>query len=327
MELLMSSMDQLIDLVRPDFDALNNLLISQLGSEIDLIEEVTQYLIQSGGKRVRPLVTIMAARALFTDNNHHIPLAAAVECLHTATLFHDDVVDNSTIRRDQPSANAAFGNSASVLVGDFVYSRAFQMMVSVGHLDVLKLLADTTNQISEGEVWQLKNQFRTDVTEAEYNQVITRKTAVLFEAAAIIPGLITNQDDLILESLKTYGLELGFAFQLIDDYLDYEGNEKNIGKNLGDDLADGKCTLPLIHAFKELDLDKTTLIQTAIANGDRTRFSEIATIISKTGSLKYTKERAFKAAENAKKALGPLPNSQFKDGLISLAELSVSRSN
>jgi octaprenyl-diphosphate synthase len=201
----MPTADQLIDLIRPDFDALNELLISQLGSDIDLIEEVSQYLIQSGGKRVRPLVTLMAARALNTDNNHHIPLAASIECLHTATLFHDDVVDSSDARRGQPSANAAFGNSASILVGDFVYSRAFQMMVSVGRLDVLKLLADTTNQISEGEVWQLKNQHRADVSEEEYDQVITRKTAVLFEAAAACAGLATDQSEDVIDALKTYG--------------------------------------------------------------------------------------------------------------------------
>ena len=272
----MPTTDQLIDLIRPDFDALNDLLISQLGSDIDLIEEVSQYLIQSGGKRVRPLVTLMTARALNTHNDHHIPLAASIECLHTATLFHDDVVDSSEARRGQPSANATFGNSASILVGDFVYSRAFQMMVSVGRLDVLKLLANTTNQISEGEVWQLKNQHRADVSEAEYDQVIIRKTAVLFEAAAACAGLATDQPDEVIGALKTYGLELGFAFQLIDDYLDYAGDSNDLGKNLGDDLADGKCTLPLITALKEASKEESDLITQAITFGDRDRFSDVA---------------------------------------------------
>ena len=323
----MPTADQLIDLIRPDFDALNELLISQLGSDIDLIEEVSQYLIQSGGKRVRPLVTLIAARALNTDNNHHIPLAASIECLHTATLFHDDVVDSSDARRGQPSANAAFGNSASILVGDFVYSRAFQMMVSVGRLDVLKLLADTTNQISEGEVWQLKNQHRADVSEEEYDQVITRKTAVLFEAAAACAGLATDQPEDVIDALKTYGLELGFAFQLIDDYLDYAGDSESLGKNLGDDLADGKCTLPLIKALEEVSQEDADLITQAITFGDRDRFSEIAAIVTSTSGLTYTKERALSAVEKAKQALYILPDSQFKEGLIGLADLSVSRGN
>lgn len=323
----MPTADQLIDLIRPDFDALNDLLISQLGSDIDLIEQVSQYLIQSGGKRVRPLVTLMTARALNTQNEHHIPLAASIECLHTATLFHDDVVDSSEARRGQPSANAMFGNSASILVGDFVYSRAFQMMVSVGRLDVLKLLADTTNQISEGEVWQLKNQHRADVSEAEYDQVITRKTAVLFEAAAACAGLATDQPDEVIGALKTYGLELGFAFQLIDDYLDYAGDSDDLGKNLGDDLADGKCTLPLIRALTEASKEESDLITQAITFGDRDRFSDVAAIVTRTSGLTYTKERALSAVKKAKQALEILPDSAFKDGLIGLADLSVSRGN
>ena len=323
----MPTADQLIDLIRPDFDALNDLLISQLGSDIDLIEQVSQYLIQSGGKRVRPLVTLMTARALNTQNAHHIPLAASIECLHTATLFHDDVVDSSDARRGQPSANAMFGNSASILVGDFVYSRAFQMMVSVGRLDVLKLLADTTNQISEGEVWQLKNQHRADVSETEYDQVITRKTAVLFEAAAACAGLATDQPDEVIGALKTYGLELGFAFQLIDDYLDYAGDSDDLGKNLGDDLADGKCTLPLIRALTETSKEESDLITQAITFGDRDRFSNVAAIVTRTSGLTYTKERALSAVKKAKQALEILPDSAFKDGLIGLADLSVSRGN
>lgn len=321
----MPTADQLIDLIRPDFDALNELLISQLGSEIDLIEEVSQYLIQSGGKRVRPLVTLMAARALKTNTMDHIPLAGSIECLHTATLFHDDVVDNSEARRGQPSANAAFGNAASVLVGDFVYSRAFQMMVSVGRLDILKLLADTTNQISEGEVWQLKNQHRTDVSESEYDQVITRKTAALFEAAAACAGLITDQSREVVEALKIYGLQLGFAFQLIDDYLDYAGDTNSLGKNLGDDLADGKCTLPVIRALTESTAAEEAVITRAITSGDRNYFYEVSEIVTRTSGLRYTRERALAAVGQAKKALEILPDSVFREGLMGLADLSVSR--
>ena len=321
----MPTADQLIDLIRPDFDALNELLISQLGSEIDLIEEVSQYLIQSGGKRVRPLVTLMASRALKTNTMHHIPLAGSIECLHTATLFHDDVVDNSEARRGQPSANAAFGNAASVLVGDFVYSRAFQMMVSVGRLDILKLLADTTNQISEGEVWQLKNQHRADVSESEYDQVITRKTAALFEAAAACSGLITDQSREVVEALKIYGLQLGFAFQLIDDYLDYAGDTNSLGKNLGDDLADGKCTLPVIRALTESTAAEEAVITRAITSGDRNYFYEVSEIVTRTSGLRYTRERALAAVGQAKKALEILPDSVFREGLMGLADLSVSR--
>lgn len=321
----MPTADQLIDLIRPDFDALNELLISRLGSEIDLIEEVSQYLIQSGGKRVRPLVTLMAARALKTNTMHHIPLAGSIECLHTATLFHDDVVDNSEARRGQPSANSASGNAASVLVGDFVYSRAFQMMVSVGRLDILKLLADTTNQISEGEVWQLKNQHRADISESEYDQVITRKTAVLFEAAAACAGLITDQSDEVVEALKIYGLQLGFAFQLIDDYLDYAGEANSLGKNLGDDLADGKCTLPIIRALTESTAAEEAVITRAITSGDRDCFYEISEIVTRTSGLSYTRERALAAVSRAKNALEILPDSVFREGLIGLADLSVNR--
>lgn len=321
----MPTADQLIDLIRPDFDALNELLISQLGSEIDLIEKVSQYLIQSGGKRVRPLVTLMAARALQTNTMHHIPLAGSIECLHTATLFHDDVVDNSEARRGQPSANAAFGNAASVLVGDFVYSRAFQMMVSVGRLDILKVLADTTNQISEGEVWQLKNQHRADISESEYDQVITRKTAVLFEAAAACAGLITDQSDEVIEALKIYGRQLGFAFQLIDDYLDYAGDTNSLGKNLGDDLADGKCTLPIIRALTESTAAEEAVITRAIISGNRDCFYEISEIVNRTSGLSYTRERALAAVSRAKDALGTLPDSVFREGLMGLADLSVSR--
>ncbi|HAN79867.1 MAG: octaprenyl diphosphate synthase [Gammaproteobacteria bacterium] len=321
----MPTADQLIDLIRPDFEALNELLISQLGSEIDLIEKVSQYLIQSGGKRVRPLVTLMAARALKTNTLHHIPLAGSIECLHTATLFHDDVVDNSEARRGQPSANAAFGNATSVLVGDFVYSRAFQMMVSVGRLDILKVLADTTNQISEGEVWQLKNQHRADVSEKEYDQVITRKTAVLFEAAAACAGLITDQSDEVVEALKIYGLQLGFAFQLIDDYLDYAGDTNSLGKNLGDDLADGKCTLPIIKALTESTAAEEAVITRAITSGDRDCFYEISEIVNRTSGLSYTRERALAAVSRAKSALETLPDSVFREGLMGLADLSVSR--
>lgn len=318
---------ELVELIKPDFDALNELLLSQLGSDIDLIEEVSQYLIQSGGKRVRPLMTLITARALESRTNDHIPLAAAIECLHTATLFHDDVVDHSDARRGQPSANALFGNSASILVGDFVYSRAFQMMVSVGRMDVLRLLSDTTNQISEGEVWQLKNQYRADVSEAEYDQVITRKTAVLFEAAAAVAGLVTDQPTTRIDALRVYGREVGFAFQLIDDYLDYAGSSDELGKNIGDDLADGKCTLPIIRALTECSVADRDLISHAIQNGDRTQFGAVSRIVSESTGLSYTRQRAEASVKRAIKAISVLPESNYRTGLIGLAKLAISRAH
>lgn len=201
------------------------------------------------------------------------------------------------------------------------------MMVSVGRLDILKLLADTTNQISEGEVWQLKNRHRSDVSEHEYDQIITRKTAVLFQAAAGCAGLATNQPERIVSALKTYGLELGFAFQLIDDYLDYAGDANSLGKHLGDDLADGKCTLPVIKALTESSEAEVTMITQAIAFGDRYRFSDIAEIVTRTSGLTYTKERAITSVHNAKQAIHQLPDSAFKEGLMGLADLSLSRAN
>ena len=323
----MSTANDLIELIRPDFDALNTLLLSQLNSDIGFIEEVSQYLIQSGGKRVRPLMTLLAARALGSDTDTHIPLAASIECLHTATLFHDDVVDHSDARRGQPSANAMFGNSASILVGDFVYSRAFQMMVSVGRMDVLKLLSDTTNQISEGEVWQLKNQYRSDVSESEYDQVITRKTAVLFEAAAAVAGLVTNQSTECIDALKRYGREVGFAFQLMDDYLDYAGSSEALGKNIGDDLADGKCTLPVIKALTECSADDRAVLSQAIEQGDHTQFAEVSRIVSDSTGLRYTKERAQQSVREAIAAITVLPDSEYRDGMITLAELAIARAN
>lgn len=323
----MSTANDLIDLIKPDFDALNALLLSQLNSDIGFIEEVSQYLIQSGGKRVRPLMTLLTARALGATTDAHIPLAASIECLHTATLFHDDVVDHSEARRGQPSANAMFGNSASILVGDFVYSRAFQMMVSVGRMDVLKLLSDTTNQISEGEVWQLKNQYRSDVTESEYNQVITRKTAVLFEAAAAVAGLVTDQPSHRIDALKRYGREVGFAFQLMDDYLDYAGSSESLGKNIGDDLADGKCTLPVIRALTECDAADHAVLSRAIEQGDRTQFAEVSRIVSDSTGLRYTKERAEESVHRAIAAIAELPESAHRDGMTALAELAIARAN
>lgn len=323
----MTSADDLISLVRADFDALNDLLISQLGSEVDLVETVSQYLIQSGGKRVRPLLTLLAARALGTENTQHIAAAAVIECLHTATLLHDDVVDESKARRGQPSANVLFGNAPSVLVGDFVYSRAFQLMVGIGDLALLRLLADTTNLIAEGEVWQLNHQFSATLTEADYEAVITRKTAVLFEAAAGAAGLVCGANTHTVTALKRYGMAVGLAFQLMDDWLDYGGESTTLGKNVGDDLADGKTTLPLLVARDRANEADRNLLIDAITSGDRTQFSAVCEVIRKTGGLTYTRARAESAVADALSALNCLPASTFKEGLEGLARLAVQRTS
>lgn len=323
----MTSADDLISLVRADFDALNALLISQLGSEVDLVETVSQYLIQSGGKRVRPLLTLIAARALGTSTPRHISAAAVIECLHTATLLHDDVVDESKARRGQPSANILFGNAPSVLVGDFVYSRAFQLMVGIGDLALLRLLADTTNLIAEGEVWQLNHQFSATLTEAEYDAVITRKTAVLFEAAAGAAGIVSGTTAETITALKEYGLRVGLAFQLMDDWLDYGGDNTTLGKNVGDDLADGKTTLPLLIARDRANAGDRDVLIDAITSGDRTQFTAVCEIIRKTGGLEYTRARAETAVKEAVSALNCLPASAFKEGLEGLAYLAVQRTS
>lgn len=323
----MTSADDLIQLVQSDFDALNTLLLDQLGSDVDLVETVSQYLIQSGGKRVRPLMAILASRALNAQSDDAIAMAAAIECLHTATLLHDDVVDESKARRGKPTANVLFGNAPSVLVGDFVYSRAFQLMVRIGNLDVLRLLANTTNQIAEGEVWQLNNQYRADLSEAEYDAVITRKTAVLFEAAAGSAGLIAGAPLPVIEGLKRYGLEVGLAFQLMDDWLDYGGDSAKLGKNVGDDLADGKTTLPLLIARDRASaMDRQRLVD-AITQGDSDAFDAVTAIIQTEGGLNYTRARAEKAVQEAITALNCLPESTFKEGLEVLARLAVHRAS
>ena len=323
----MNSADDLIQLVQSDFDALNDLLLNQLGSEVDLVETISKYLIQSGGKRVRPLLTLITSRALAIANTDHIAAAAVIECLHTATLLHDDVVDESKARRGKPSANVLFGNAPSVLVGDFVYSRAFQLMVGIGNLDLLRLMANTTNLIAEGEVWQLNNQFRPDLTEAEYDAVIIRKTAVLFQAAAGAAGLVSGANSDTVDALKRYGMWVGLAFQLMDEWLDYGGDSDALGKHVGDDLADGKTTLPLLIARDRAAVADQELLINAITAGDRTAFTAVCRIIRQEGGLDYTLQRAEKAVEDAIRALNCLPPSTFKEGLEVLARLAVQRTS
>lgn len=301
---------------------------SQLNSDVALINQLGFYIISGGGKRLRPLLAILSAKALDYQGEQHVLAAAFIEFIHTATLLHDDVVDESHLRRGKATANAAFGNAASVLVGDFIYTRAFQMMTELGSLEILKLMSDAVNTIAEGEVLQLINCNDPSTTEQSYLQVIYSKTARLFEAATQIGAILSDSSAEITQAMQTYGRHLGTAFQLVDDVMDYASDSQDMGKNVGDDLAEGKPTLPLIHALAHCNDDEKALITDAIKTGNgMADFAEIMTIIQKYQSLDYTKDVAIKEANLAIDALSVIPASDFKQALISLAHLSVHRNS
>lgn len=313
--------------IAADMDAVDLVIRQQLHSDVPLINQIAQYIISAGGKRIRPALVLLLANAYgYRGTNHH-QLATIVEFIHTATLLHDDVVDESSLRRGRQTANALFGNAASVLVGDFLYSRAFQMMVSIGDMRVMRILADATNVIAEGEVLQLLNMHDPDVTEARYLQVIRSKTAKLFEAAAQLGALIAGASDPEIEAAAEYGRSLGTAFQLIDDVLDYSGNAADIGKNVGDDLREGKPTLPLIYLMQNGTAKQRELVRTCIENGDEKHFDDILTAITSSGALDYTKREAGKAARCAAEALSGLAHSRFKDSLLELSAFAVDRNH
>lgn len=313
--------------IAADMEAVNTVIRRQLHSDVPLVNQIAEYIIGAGGKRIRPVLVLLLANAYGYRGTHHHTLAAVVEFIHTATLLHDDVVDESSLRRGRQTANALFGNAASVLVGDFVYSRAFQMMVSVGDMRVMQILADATNVIAEGEVLQLLNMHDPDVTEARYLQVIRSKTAKLFEAAAQLGALISGASEAGIEAAAEYGRSLGTAFQLIDDVLDYSGNAADIGKNVGDDLREGKPTLPLIYLMQNGTPGQRELVRACIENGDEKHFDEILTAITSSGALDYTKHEAEKAAQRAGASIAMLPNSQFKDSLLQLCAFAVDRNH
>lgn len=298
---------------------------ARLHSEVVLVRQVSEYIIHSGGKRLRPALVVLAAKAMGHEGVQHHELAAVVEFIHTATLLHDDVVDASALRRGRDTANALFGNSASVLVGDFLYSRAFQMMVSLHNMRVMEVLSDATNVIAEGEVLQLMNCNDPDIDEAAYLRVIRYKTAKLFEAAgrlgAIIQGAPREQED----ALGDYGMHLGTAFQIIDDVLDYSGTSDVIGKNVGDDLAEGKPTLPLLFAMKHGSPEQAEIIRDAIKQGDASRFDEILSIVQNTGALDQARQQAESETKLASMALAKIPDSQYKAALLELSAFAVSR--
>jgi len=312
-------------LLTADMAQVDQVIRARLHSEVALVRQVSEYIIHSGGKRLRPALVVLSAKAMGHIGVQHFELAAVVEFIHTATLLHDDVVDASTLRRGRDTANALFGNAASVLVGDFLYSRAFQMMVSLHSMRVMDVLSDATNVIAEGEVLQLMNCNDPDIDEAAYLRVIRYKTAKLFEAAgrlgAIIQGAPRAQED----ALGDYGMHLGTAFQIIDDVLDYSGSSDVIGKNVGDDLAEGKPTLPLLFAMKHGTPEQAEIIRNAIKQGDASHFDEILAIVQSTGALDHARRQAESEADLARNALTVIPDSQYKAALLELSAFAVSR--
>lgn len=305
--------------------AVDAVIRHQLQSDVPLVNQIAEYIISAGGKRIRPVLVLLMANAYGIGGSHHHQLAAVIEFIHTATLLHDDVVDESSLRRGRETANALFGNAASVLVGDFVYSRAFQMMVAIDDMRVMRILADATNVIAEGEVLQLLNMHDPDVTEARYLQVIRSKTAKLFEAAAEIGALIAGASDAGIRAAAEFGRSIGTAFQLIDDVLDYSGNANAIGKNVGDDLREGKPTLPLIYLMENGTPAQRDLVRSCIETGDEQHFAEILSLITRSGALEYTRQQAVAAATVARGALALLPESPFKDSLQDLCSFAVDR--
>lgn len=312
--------------IAADMQAVDILIRKRLHSDVVLIRQVAEYIIHSGGKRLRPALVLFAANALGYRGVQHHELAAVVEFIHTSTLLHDDVVDESELRRGNKTANALFGNAASVLVGDFLYSRAFQMMVSVDSMHVMQVLAEATNIIAEGEVLQLLNCHDADVTVDGYLQVIRCKTAKLFEAAARLGAILADAPPEIEHSLADFGMHLGTAFQIIDDVLDYSADEAETGKHLGDDLAEGKPTLPLIHAMQHGAPEQAARVRRAIENGGREDFAAVLEAIQSSGALDAARRDARAEADRAITALQALPASIFKDALLELTDFAVARS-
>jgi len=312
-------------LAAQDMAAVDALIRASLHSDVVLINRISEHIIAAGGKRLRPMLAVLAARALGYSGRQHHQLAAVVEFIHTATLLHDDVVDQSDLRRGRKTANALFGNAPSVLVGDFLYSRAFQLMVALDSMVVQKVLADTTNAIAEGEVLQLLHVHNPDTNEAAYLDVIERKTAVLFAAATRLGALVAGSDPAMQERLADYGLQLGLAFQIADDVLDYAADAAALGKNLGDDLAEGKATLPLIHAMAHSDEAVRARLRAIIEAGDAGALPEVVAAIQRHGSLDYSRERARVHAARAEAALAGLPDNEWTRALAGLARYSVER--
>lgn len=321
---------QAADLYKPvavDFKQVDQAIFKHLDSNVPLVEKIGEYIIDSGGKRLRPLLALLAARACGYEGDQHVTLATVIEFIHTATLLHDDVVDTSDLRRGKPTANNKWGNSSSVLVGDFLYSRSFQLLVEIGNLPVMGTLSNATSIIAEGEVLQLLNAKNPDTSEADYLHVILGKTAMLFEAACKTGAQLAQATDEEVEGLRLFGRHLGIAFQLIDDLMDYTGDQETMGKNVGDDLAEGKPTLPLIHAMATGSDEERNLIRKAIRKGDTDQLSQIQAIIERCGSLDYTQKMAQLETEKAIAALDILPATEFSQSLAGICQLALGRQN
>ena len=320
-----SATDSISRLLGQDLKELDRLIRRRLDSDVALIRSVAEYIITSGGKRLRPVLVLLSAGACGYKGEIRLEMAAVVEFIHTATLLHDDVVDESELRRGRKTANTEFGNAASVLVGDFLYSRAFQMMLRADDMRVMSVLASATNTIAEGEVLQLMNTHNPDISEEQYLEVIRRKTAALFEAAAQLGAIVAKAPSELEVQLARYGSHLGTAFQLIDDTLDYVGETLTLGKNIGDDLREGKVTLPLIHVMRNGTESQRTLVRRALEGGAQVDLNEVCQVIIKSGALEYAREAAKSEALSARTSIDCLPDSEYKHSLLELTTLAVDR--
>jgi len=323
----MQNFSEIHALMKSDLVMMDEILVNRLDSNVDLISQMSQYIINSGGKRIRPLLLLLCARATNYKGDYHYSMAVVIELIHTATLLHDDVVDGSSTRRGQETANELWGNAPSVLVGDFLYSRAFEIMVEPNSMQIMKILSKATNQISEGEVLQLLNIKNANVSQSEYFEVIERKTACLFKAACQIAGILSESDKDIINALGSFGMHLGNAFQIIDDTLDYESNSSVIGKEVGDDLSEGKVTLPMIYALEITKGSEKETLSNAITNADSSNIDNIVNILLSVNAFEYSRKVAKNESNLALKSLEIIPNSEYRSALKLLCELSLDRSS
>ena len=323
----MQNFTEIQALMKSELDLMNKILVDRLDSNVDLISQMSQYIINSGGKRIRPLLLLICAKATEYDGDCHYSMAVVIELIHTATLLHDDVVDQSATRRGQETANELWGNAPSVLVGDFLYSRAFEIMVEPNSMEIMRILSKATNQISEGEVLQLLNIKNANVTQAEYFKVIERKTACLFKAACQIAGILSSADQKVINAMGSFGMHLGNAFQIIDDTLDYESDSNIIGKEIGDDLSEGKVTLPMIYALEKTKKAENKILKDAINNADASHIDQIVEILLNVDAFQYSRDIAKIESNRALESIDYLPDSKYKTALKLLCELSLERNS
>ena len=323
----MQNFTEIQALMKSELDLMNKILVDRLDSNVDLISQMSQYIINSGGKRIRPLLLLICAKATEYDGDYHYSMAVVIELIHTATLLHDDVVDQSATRRGQETANELWGNAPSVLVGDFLYSRAFEIMVEPNSMEIMRILSKATNQISEGEVLQLLNIKNANVTQAEYFKVIERKTACLFKAACQIAGILSSADQKVINAMGSFGMHLGNAFQIIDDTLDYESDSNIIGKEIGDDLSEGKVTLPMIYALEKTKKAENKILKDAIKNADASHIDQIVEILLNVDAFQYSRDIAKIESNRALESIDYLPDSKYKTALRLLCELSLERNS